>query len=549
MSIIPSPRLVGILIKIGNLASIIISFLLSLYMKVDLVKDTKLDSLGAEILVIGVLADGKAGNDKAVGAADELTGGALLRFLGKNKQSLRSSSSKDSTAGLKKFGKFMEAVPFQISPKAHRSIEKIILLGLGKLERLDNYKLRQIAGYVGKNKGRDVKSLAFYLPKDVDVSDKLELLIVGFLDGNFDSGHHKSEEKHRLEFEKLTFLGTEPNTNLNKKIEKALIVADSLHKVREIVNQPANIATPEYMVSFAKKIAANGKLKIEVFSEKAVIEMGMGIMASVARGSEEDLYFVVMRYLGAGSLGPTLALVGKGITFDSGGISIKPSEQMEWMKMDMAGAAACFGAMEAISKLKPKVNVICACPLTENLPSGKATKPGDVVKGLGGKTVEIINTDAEGRLVLSDALTYVQKNFKPDYIVDAATLTGASVVALGTAASAALGRPQSFVDEVIKCGENTGERFWQLPLYEEYTDLLKSYIADIANVSSTRGAGTETGAKFLEEFIDKEQSWVHLDIAPTAWEEGEKPYCAKGATGFALTTMVELALNLTRSKK
>lgn len=217
--------------------------------------------------------------------------------------------------------------------------------------------------------------------------------------------------------------------------------------------------------------------------------------------------------------------------------------------MDMAGAAACFGAMEVIAKLKPKINVVCACPLTENLPSGKASKPGDVVTGLSGKTVEVINTDAEGRLVLSDALTYVQNNFKPDYIVDLATLTGASVVALGNVATAACGRPQKFMDEVITAATHTGERIWQLPLYDEYRELLKSYIADIANVSAGRGAGVETGAKFLEEFVNKKQAWVHLDIAPTAWEEGDKPYITKGATGFGITTVVELAERLAGGEK
>ncbi|HSX18741.1 MAG TPA: leucyl aminopeptidase [Candidatus Saccharimonadales bacterium] len=499
-------------------------------MKVEIVKQSEITKLDTEVLVLGVFVGEKLADDKNVKLVDKLTGGTLVRFLTKNK----------------KFGKPFESTAFHIPTKAHKKIEKVILLGLGEADRLDATRLRQVAGFAGKNKGKDVGSVAVILPEGLMLVEKIETLIVGFLEGNFNPGHHQTEDKHVLDFEKLVFVTNEGAKGLQSKIDKALVIADSIHKVREIVNQPANVATPEYLVSFAKKIARDGNLKIEVFSEKQVIDMGMGIMASVARGSEEDLYFVVMRYLGAGSKGPTLALVGKGITFDSGGISIKPSESMEWMKMDMAGAAACFGAIEVISKLKPKINVVVACPLTENLPSGKATKPGDVVKGLSGKTVEVINTDAEGRLVLSDALSYVSKNFKPDYIVDVATLTGAAVVALGSVASAALGKPQKFVDDVISAGEATGERLWQLPLYDEYRDMLKSYIADIANVSSTRGAGTETGAKFLEEFIDKKQAWVHLDIAPTAWEEGEKPYIAKGSTAFALTTMVELALKLSK---
>lgn len=501
-------------------------------MKVEVADLKNLDSLQAELLVVGYFSGSKLKMSKLLGYANDLTDGSVLRFLKKTP----------------KFGKVFESSAFYIAPKKHKFIEKVLLVGLGKEEALSNLKLRQIAGAVGKNRLKGAKKVGIYMPGKAGLSSKVDLFIVGFMEGIFDPGHYKgkSEEDVQIPLDSIALLTDGNFKNVSDEIKKGLILSESIAKVRQIINLPANIVTPEYMVSFAKKIATEGKLKIEVFSEKAVNEMGMGIMASVAKGSDLDLYFVVMRYLGAGSIGPTLAIVGKGITFDSGGISIKPSESMEWMKMDMAGAAACFGAIEAISKLGLAINVICACPLTENLPSGKASKPGDVVRGLSGKTVEIINTDAEGRLVLSDALTYVQKNFKPDYIVDLATLTGASMVALGTLATAVLGRPQEFVDKVIKVGEESGERIWQLPLYDEFGDLLKSYIADIANVSSSRYGGTETGAKFLEEFVDKKQAWVHLDICPTAWEESEKPYIAKGATGFGVTTLVDLALNLAK---
>lgn len=500
-------------------------------MKVDVAKLKDLGQVDADTLAIGVFSGGGYEKSKRIKEVDDLTDGAILRFLGKSK----------------KFGKEFDSAVFHISPKRHKNIEKVAVVGLGRDDALDDYKLRQIAGFIGKNFSKGVKKLAVVVPSAVRLADRADVVVVGLTSGTFDPGHHKSKKEGENEkIEGIVILTEEDEKKVRSEAEKGKILAESISKVREAVNLPANIVTPEYMVKMAKKIAADGGLKIEVFSEKQVNEMGMGIMASVAKGSEEDLYFVVMRYLGAGSKGPTLAIVGKGITFDSGGISIKPSEQMEWMKMDMAGAAACFGAMEAISQLKPKVNVVCACPLTENLPSGRASKPGDVVRGLSGKTVEIINTDAEGRLVLADALTYVQKNFKPDYIVDLATLTGASIVALGNAATAALGRQQNFVDDVITAGERSGERIWQLPLYDEYLDLLKSYIADIANISAGKGAGVETGAKFLEEFVDKNQNWVHLDIAPTAWEEGDKPYIAKGATGFGVTTIVELATELAR---
>lgn len=501
-------------------------------MKVDVKKLEDLGKVDADVLAVGVFSEGGYEKSKRIREVDELTDGAILRFLGKNE----------------KFGKEFDSAIFHISPKKHKHIERVAVVGLGKDDGLDDYKLRQIAGFVGKNFSKGAKKLAVVLPSAVRLADRADVVVVGLTIGAFDPGHHKSrKDEGKDEMEEIVILMEENEAKVKGEAQKGQLLAEAISKVREKVNQPANVVTPEEMVKYAKKIAADGGLKIEVFSEKQVNEMGMGIMASVAKGSEEDLYFVVMRYLGAGSKGPTLAIVGKGITFDSGGISIKPSEQMEWMKMDMAGAAACFGAMEAIAQLKPKVNVICACPLTENLPSGRASKPGDVVKGLSGKTVEIINTDAEGRLVISDALTYVQKNFKPDYIVDLATLTGASIVALGNAATAVLGRPQNFVEMVIAAGEATGERMWQMPLYDEYRDLLKSYIADIANISAGKGAGVETGAKFLEEFVDKKQKWVHLDIAPTAWEEGDKPYIAKGATGFGVTTIVELAEKLAKN--
>jgi len=484
--------------------------------------------ISAECLVCGVWEGDGKNLPKGV---DALTDGAISRFFKKNK----------------KFGKLYEASNFVISPKKHKNLEKVVLFGLGKKEKLEPVYLRQFAAAVGKTQAKGAKSLSLYLPKEEKVSERADLVVAGFAAGLFDPGHYKTDKENgKSKIEILEILSEEDLRKVKDGVEKGLIIAETIDKVREVINLPANIVTPHYMVNFAKKIAADNKLKIEVFSEKQVNEMGMGIMASVAKGSEEDLYFVVMRYLGGGSGAKTLALVGKGITFDSGGISIKPGEAMEWMKMDMAGAAACLGAMEVIAKLKLKTNVVCAVPLTENLPSGKASKPGDVVKGLSGKTVEIINTDAEGRLVLADALTYVQNKFKPDFIVDVATLTGASIVALGNWAAAILGRPQNFIDEVIKTGEDSGERFWQLPLYEEYREQLKSYIADIANISSVRGGGTETGGKFLEEFVGEKVAWAHLDIVPNAWEETERPYASRGATGIPLVTLVNLALALSK---
>ncbi|HEY5601105.1 MAG TPA: leucyl aminopeptidase [Patescibacteria group bacterium] len=490
-----------------------------------------LNNVKSETLVVGLFSGGKYG--ELINSLDRLTDGSLKRFLNKNL----------------KFGKFLETSHFHISSKNHKNIEKLILIGMGEEKKLDNERLRNLGGVIGKQNA-EVPSIAVYLPKETKLEDRVESLILGIDSGTFDPGHRKTEKvkNEKGKVESMEILTDGDLKKVADGVKLGQIIAQSVHKVREVVNLPANDATPEFMVSFAKKIAKDNNLQITVFSEQEVNKMGMGSMASVAKGSEEDLYFTILKYNGGGPKAKTLALVGKGITFDSGGISIKPSESMEWMKMDMAGAAAVLGAIEVIAKLKPKINVIAATPLTENLPSGKATKPGDIVKSYSGKTIEIINTDAEGRLVLADALTYVQKDLKADYIVDVATLTGASLIALGNFVTAIMGKPQEFVNQVMNAAENAGERMWQLPLFDEYREQLKSYIADIQNVGG-RPAGTETAGKFLEEFVKEDSNWVHLDIAPTAWVESEKPYLAKGATGVPLATLVNLALNLAQSKK
>ncbi|MFI5241287.1 MAG: leucyl aminopeptidase [Microgenomates group bacterium] len=497
------------------------------FMKVTVSKPN-LSKLTCDVLVLGVL-EGSKNKEGILKDADEISGEAISRFLVKNP----------------KFGKLFDSAIFHISPKSHKTIEKVIIFGLGKESKLDNFRVKQASAAVGKFSKKGAKSVALYFPKEVSNVHRLGLVVNGFILGTFDSGHNKTEKSEIKNVENLQILTDLNLDESQKSAENGLVFAIATNAAREVVNLPANIVNPKYMVEWARDVAKENKLTIKVFNEEEVDKMGAGIMASVAKGSEEDLYFVTLEYKAPGAK-KTLALVGKGITFDSGGLSIKPSENMEWMKMDMAGAAAVIAAIDIIAKVKLNINVVAAVPLTENLPGGKATKPGDVVKGLSGKTVEVINTDAEGRLVLSDALTYVQKEFKVDYIVDVATLTGAAQVALGNWAAAIMGRPNTFIESIIKASSEAGERYWQLPLYDEYRDQLKSYIADIANVSSTRGGGAETGAKFLEEFVDENVDWAHLDIAANAWEEGEKPYAVRGATGVAVSTMVQLAINLSK---
>ncbi|MGH7699969.1 MAG: leucyl aminopeptidase, partial [Gemmatimonadales bacterium] len=313
-------------------------------------------------------------------------------------------------------------------------------------------------------------------------------------------------------------------------------VAAGHRLARTLQMQPGNVCTPSYLARQATQLAEAHGFAVTVLDRPALEQEGMGALLAVAQGSVQEPRFIVLEYRGAGSAAP-VALVGKGVTFDSGGISIKPAQNMEDMKYDMSGAAAVLGTFEVLGRLKPKINAVGLIPSTENLPSGTAVKPGDVVKSHLGKTIEIVNTDAEGRLILCDALSYVRR-FKPAAVLDAATLTGAVVVALGNQAIGIMGNDEALLAETREAGERAGERCWPLPLWEEYRDLVKSDIADVKN-SGGRGAGTIAGGWFLREFVDG-YPWVHLDIAGTAYMEGDGP--AKGPTAVGVRLFTEFLL-------
>ena len=314
------------------------------------------------------------------------------------------------------------------------------------------------------------------------------------------------------------------------------IVAEGENLARELASKPGNIATPTHLADVARSIADEGGMKLTVLDRAAMVEEGMGGMLAVAAGSDEEPRFIVLEYNGAGDEVAPVALVGKGVTFDSGGISIKPAQKMEEMKYDMSGAAAVLGAMQAVARLRPRVNVVALIPSTENLLNGRATKPGDVIRMLSGKTVEVINTDAEGRLILADALAYAQR-FKPQAMIDAATLTGAVVLALGHEAIGLMGNDGALMDAVRATGERTGERCWPLPLWDEFRKQIDSDVADIKN-SGGRPGGTITAGWFLKEFVG-EVPWVHLDIAGTAYRDEPAPYLRKGPTGVPTRLFIE----------
>src|SRR6266566_4929871 len=301
---------------------------------------------------------------------------------------------------------------------------------------------------------------------------------------------------------------------------------------------PGNVCTPSYLAERAKQLADQYGFTLTVLDRAKLEQERMGALLAVAQGSDQEPRFIVLEHRGAGDA-PPVALLGKGVTFDSGGISIKPAQNMEDMKFDMSGAAAVLGTFETLGLLKPNVNVLGIIPSTENLPSGHAVKPGDVVKSHFGKTIEIINTDAEGRLILCDALSYVRR-FKPAAVIDIATLTGAVVVALGQVAIGEMGNDEALLAEVRDAGERAGERCWPLPLWDEYRDLLKSDIADVKN-SGGRGAGSIAGGWFLREFVEG-YPWVHLDIAGTAYTDGEGPHQAKGPTAVGVRLFTEFIL-------
>lgn len=313
-------------------------------------------------------------------------------------------------------------------------------------------------------------------------------------------------------------------------------VAEGQRLARRLAIMPGNLCTPSYIAQTAQEIAKRHDLICTVMGRKKMAKLGMGSFLAVAQGTPQDPKLIVLEYRGGAKDDPPVALVGKGLCFDSGGISIKPADRMEWMKFDMSGAAGVLGAMEAIGRMKPKINVVGLIGSTTNMPSGTAMNPGDVVTASNGKTIEIINTDAEGRMVLADVLAYAAR-YKPQAVIDAATLTGAVVVALGNTAVGVLGNDQGVIDEVLRAGREGGEPGWQLPMWPEYREQIKSDVADIKNTGG-RGAGTITAALFLAEFTQG-YKWVHLDVAGTAYTENDLVAIPRGPTGTPVRTFVE----------
>lgn len=435
--------------------------------------------------------------------------------------------------------KFGQILLFSTSEKI--PAEKVILLGLGKKGEMNPYKLRlAMASVAGKLKEERIETLALTDLADLPL---VEAAVEGILLGGYEFKRYKTkDETKEIKETEVTLLVKDARelVSVKDKVNHAQIFAQSTIFARDLVNEPSSVTTPSYLADLAEKLAKTKGLSCKVLGKEEIEKQGMGALLGVAKGSDEPPKFIKLDFKNGKK---KIVIIGKGITFDTGGLSLKPQEGMETMKMDMAGAAAILGIFSVISELRPKVHLIGLIPATENMPSGKAIKPGDIVKTFGGKTVEVVNTDAEGRLILADALG-LGNTLKPDMMIDLATLTGACMVALGEEVSGLFTNQEKLGAEIKKASEEVGEKFWPMPLEENYKELLKSEVADLKNVTCKRYGGAITAALFLQEFVDKNIPWVHLDIAGPAWEEKGTALTSRGGTGFGVRTILNFLENL-----
>jgi leucyl aminopeptidase len=416
---------------------------------------------------------------------------------------------------------------------------RVLVAGLGKREELDAERLRVAAALVAKEAGRrEATSLAWLLPESADAAAAAEGLVTGTILGAYRFDSFKSGDPDKPAPPRLDSLTLLAPAELAATAAAARIAAEAQNRARDLQSTPANFATPAFLAARAEEIAAgHDAVSVEVLGREEIVAKKMGGLVAVSQGSVEEPRLIALRYAGGGS-GATLGMVGKGVTFDTGGISLKPGAGMQEMKYDMSGAAAVLEAVAAIAELGLAIDLVAVVPATENMPSGSAIKPGDVITQYNGKTVEVNNTDAEGRLILADALAYAIE-LGAERVVDLATLTGAVVIALGSTYAAVLGNDEALAGEVERAGTVTGELIWRLPLHPEYKKLMKGTFADLSNLAAKREAGTATAASFLEEFVG-DTPWAHVDIAGTAWDVG-RAYTGKDASGYGVRLLVELA--------
>lgn len=422
--------------------------------------------------------------------------------------------------------------------------ERVLLVGVGKEDELSDRQFRKVViGALNVLKGLGGSDAVFALDdiavKNRDTYGKARLLVETLADGEYVFDRFKSQKAEPRALKKITLLTAKTTqADTERAATHAAAIATGMAFTRDLGNLPPNVCHPSYLAEEAKALGKEHKnLKIDILDEKKLKELGMGAFLAVAQGSEQPPRLIVMNYQGGKKSEKPYVLVGKGVTFDTGGISIKPAAGMDEMKFDMCGAASVFGTLRAVLELKLPINLVCLLACAENMPGGNATRPGDIVSTMSGQTVEILNTDAEGRLVLCDTLTYAER-FKPQAVIDIATLTGACVVALGGHTSGLMGNNDTLIGQLLDAGKQADDRAWQLPLFDEYQEQLDSPFADIANIGGPKG-GSITAGCFLSRFA-KAYNWAHLDIAGTAWLSGGKD---KGATGRPVPLLTQYLLD------
>lgn len=488
------------------------------------VKSVSPETLKTATLVVAV-GEGRVLSDAAK-SLDALSGGAIAAVLKRGDL----------------VGKVGQSLLLHNLPNL--KAERVLLVGTGKEAELTDRQFKKIISSVLSTlKGLGGTDAAIALDqvvvKNRDTYGKARLLIETLADGEYVFDRFKSQKAEARALKKVTLLTDKISVaDVERAATHAQAIATGMALTRDLGNMPPNVCHPVYLGEQAKALGkAHKNLKVEVHDEKKLAELGMGSFLAVAQGSAQPPRLIVMNYSGGKKSEKPFVLVGKGITFDTGGISIKPAAGMDEMKFDMCGAASVFGTLRAVLELQLPINLVCVIAAAENMPSGTATRPGDIVTTMSGQTVEILNTDAEGRLVLCDALTYAER-FKPQAVIDIATLTGACVVALGGHTSGLLGNNDALINQLLDAGKFADDRAWQLPLFDEYQEQLDSPFADIANIGGPKG-GTITAACFLSRFT-KTYEWAHLDIAGTAWLSGGKE---KGATGRPVPLLTQYLLD------
>lgn len=491
-----------------------------------LVKRDKPETSGADVLVVFLCQESALAPKSSAALLDARLSGRINDYLVS--------------------GDFSGALNTTTLFRTHGAIKaaRVLLVGLGKADTCTIDHIRQAsatAAVAARKLGAQTAAL-LWPPCAFELQETAQALAEGMLLGLYTLKKFKTvaekDDKDQLTTVHIVGAGSAGQQAIETGVQRGRILADAVNMARDLSNSPGNEVNPAYLANTAHSIAQHTALRCHVLDVAGMREHNMGCLLGVAQGSSQPPAFIILDHTPHDAQEQPIVLVGKGLTFDSGGISIKPAANMEDMKMDMSGGAAVLGTMQALAQLRYPRRVVGIVPASENLPSGAAVKPGDILRAMSGKTVEVINTDAEGRLILADALSYAVQELQPAAIIDLATLTGAVVVALGSQASGMMGTDKAMMARLRTAGEYSAERVWELPLFDEFSKQIKSDFADVKNVANGREAGSSIGGVFLKEFVG-ETPWVHLDIAGTAWTRENRPYVPKGATGVGIRLLVK----------